>query len=187
MTTNQHPSFEELEKVRKEFLDLEREYWVQNDLFSFDWWFLFLLSIILWIVWWKFADKKNLTQISLYGLFVGIESVLLNVTLTNSMVWGYQNTLFYLFSPILVPYDLAMMPVVYMLAYQKFIKWKTFLIANISISVVFTFVVEPTLEWLKIYKEYNFPSIYSLLIYILIAIVSKWIVEKIVAISERFD
>lgn len=183
--TNQHPSFEELEKVREEYLNLERAYWYQHDLFSFDWWFLLILSIIPWIVWWKLVDEKRMLQILLYGLFVAIESALLNITLTNLMVWGYQNKLFHLLSPVLFPYDFTMMPVVYMLVYQMFVRWSTFLIANIFISAIFTFGVEPLLEWMKIYKEYNFPSLYSFSLYYLIAIVSKWIVDRIVAKSIR--
>lgn len=181
---NQYPSFEELEKARKGYLDLHREYWLNHDLFSFNWWLLIFISIIPWIVWCKMVDKKKLTQILLYGLFIGVESILLDICLTNLMVWAYVNRITYLLQPILLPYDLTIMPVVYMLIYQKFTKWKTFLIASISISVIFTFVLEPTLEWMKIYKEYNFPSIYSLSLYILIAIFSKWIVERIVATSN---
>lgn len=182
--TNQHPSFEELEKARKEYLEVAREYWLKHDLFSFDWWLLLIISVVPWLVWWKFVDKKRLTQILLYGFFVSAESVMLNISLTNSMVWGYQNIVFYLFSPVLFPYDFTMMPVVYMLVYQKCIKWKTYLFASISISVIFTFVVEPLLEWMKIYREYKFPSIYSFALYLLIAVVSKWIVDRIVSTSK---
>jgi hypothetical protein len=104
-----YPSFDKLEEVRKGYLDLYREYWLNEVLFSFDWWLLLAISIIPWIVWWKVVDIHKLTPILLYGFFVAMESVLL--------------------------------PVIYMLIYQKCTQWK---------------------------------------VYILIAIFSKWIVDKIV-------
>jgi hypothetical protein len=179
--SNQHPSFEELEKARKEYLDLHHQYWLDNDLFTFKWWLLLFITMVPWIVWWKIADKKEITHILLFGLFVGIESVLIDIFLTNLRVWAYITRILYLLQPILLPYDLTILPIIYMLLYQKFIQWKSFLIAITLMALLLTFVLEPTLEWMKINKEYNFPSIYSLALYILIAIFSKWIVEKIVA------
>ncbi|QGQ94040.1 hypothetical protein EHS13_03495 [Paenibacillus psychroresistens] len=176
-----YPSFDKLEEVRKGYLDLYHEYWLNNVLFSFDWWLLLTISIVPWIIWWKIVDKSKLTQIVLYGFFVSMEAVLLDIFLTNLIKWGYQSTFIYLLQPISSPYDLSFLPVVFMLIYQKFAKWKGYLITCISVSAVLTFILEPLLDWMNIIKKYNISFFYLFLFYTLIAISSKWIVAKIAA------
>jgi hypothetical protein len=58
------PSFQEVERARETFLNLQRRYWLENNLFSFDWWLLLLLLIIPWLIWWKLANKKIILQVS---------------------------------------------------------------------------------------------------------------------------
>jgi hypothetical protein len=173
-----YPSFDKLEEVRKEYLNLYREYWLNHVLFSFDWWLLLIISVVPWIVWWNIVNRKKLTQILLYGFFVAMQAVLLDITLTNLIKWGYESTLTYLLQPISSPYDLSFLPVIYMLIYQKCLKWKAYLIASVSLSVVLAFVLEPLLEWINIIEKYNISFFYLFAFYILIAISSKWIVDR---------
>lgn len=173
------PSFQEVEEARKTFLDLQHRNWLENNLFSFDWWLLLFLLITPWMIWWRLANRKMLLPLLLYGMVVALESILLDLALANSIAWGYPKRLLDFFSPILLPYDLTVLPVIFMLLYQYFSSWKGFIISQIITAALFSFVVEPLLEWMEIYQTYTWNSLYSFPLYILVAIIPKLIIDHL--------
>lgn len=64
-----------------------------------------------------------------------------------------------------------------MFIYQYFREWKSFIIANVILAAIFTFIAEPITVWLGIYKLDNWKYIYSFPIYILKTALIKWIVD----------
>jgi len=72
------------------------------------------------------------------------------------------------------------MPIFYMIIYQYFTKWKTFLIAITIMAFIFAFILEPLTAWLGIYKLYHWKYWYSFLPYILIGIVIKFLIDKLI-------
>nr|WP_315989795.1 CBO0543 family protein [Desulforamulus aquiferis] len=89
-------------------------------------------------------------------------------------LWDYKYQLVPLFD-IFITYDMSIMPVIYMAIYQKFDKWKSFIIANTIVAAIFAFISEPLLVWLDFYLLLKWKYIYSFPIYIAIAIVLKWV------------
>lgn len=53
------------------------------------------------------------------------------------------------------------MPIIYMLIYQCFKTWTSFLIAAIVNAFVFSFILEPLFLWLHIYEPYLWKYTYS--------------------------
>lgn len=171
------PSFEEVQEARESFLELWRLYWLENALFTWQWWLLLVTVIITWATWWKFVDKKRIHLILNFGLLMGIISLILDMIGLNHGAWGYPIRLYWAFIPPLLPYDLTYLPVVFMLVYQRF--GNTALQAFIAFTVtsaIISFVFEPFFEWIGVYKPYTWKHIYSFPIYIIIACFVRFLV-----------
>ncbi|PAB59567.1 CBO0543 family protein [Anaeromicrobium sediminis] len=177
---SQYPSWEHIVELRIKLRDANLSYWFHHDLFSFGWWIIVFLTIAPWIIWWKLVNKSRLTEILLYGSFISILTTVLDVLGATFVLWGYP-TMLEPGVPPMVPANLSVFPVGYMLLYQYFPKWIKFLIAATGMSFIFSFIGEPVLAWLNIYENNNWKSIYSFPIYIIIALFFKYIIERIIS------
>lgn len=169
------PSFEEIVNLQLELHQLRHQYWIQHDLFSFQWWILLFTFILPWILWYKVIPKEKKAEILVFGLLVGILASQLDELGINNGKWAYPFQLTQA-SRGLNPYNFSFIPVGYMLVYYYFPKWNHFIIANIFLAIIAAFGVEPLLKWLQIYKTLEWSSFYSFPIYILIPIVFRIIV-----------
>jgi hypothetical protein len=172
-----YPSFEELSQVDKKLSEIRAEHWINHDLFSLQWWFLIILLLVTLIAWWKIVDFKKLMEILLYGFLVLTLVHTLDDLGFELQLWSYDYQVFKIV-PRLNAVDVVV-TITYMFIYQFFPKWKAFLLAKISMAVVFSFVAEPILSWMGIYKMQNWKYIYSFPIYIIIGVLLKWTMEKI--------
>ncbi|MED3981979.1 hypothetical protein [Priestia megaterium] len=46
-------------QIQKQFANLQKEYFFENILFSYQWWILVATTVILWIIWLLVVDKKG--------------------------------------------------------------------------------------------------------------------------------
>lgn len=81
--------------------------------------------------------------------------------------------------PRINPIDLSVVPVFHMLVYQYFTKWKTFIIANIVTAFLYAYIAEPIFVKINIYEMTNWKHLYSVPIYILKAVVIKFVLEAL--------
>jgi hypothetical protein len=171
------PTFQDIVDIHTKMSELRWQYWTENTVFSFEWWLLIIALISAWVVWWRLVDRRRTTEILLYGMFIFVVAIELDVIGGELGLWDYP-AMVIPWGARLVCID-ALIPVIYMLIYQYFPPWKSFILANTIMAFVFAFMAEPLLVWLNIYEPLTWRHIYSFPIYILIAIVFKWLVEKI--------
>jgi hypothetical protein len=169
----------ELIELTQKISEVRSSYWVEKVVFSYQWWLLLILITIPWVIWWKLLDKKRVFEVLFYGSMISLISILFDDIGSYFMLWIYQYQLIPI-SPRLNPIDLTVMPVTYMIVFQYFKKWKSFLIAQTLLAAGATFVAEPLFTWLKIYEPLNWEFYYSFFIYILLGIGMKWITENLV-------
>ncbi|QCR32455.1 CBO0543 family protein [Lysinibacillus sp. SGAir0095] len=169
-------SWQELNKLRREFRDTQIEFWLNETLFTFSWWVLLVTSIALFIVWVILLDKKRIFEILTYGFMISTLTILLDSIGVFLMLWSYKHTLTPF--PIIIEVHFIQMPIIYMIVYQYFKTWKPFLIAVTIVAIVFAFILEPLLVWLQIYQLYQWKHIYSFLPYFMIAVVFKYVMNK---------
>jgi len=172
-------SFQNLIEMERAFTKARIEDWIHYDLFSYQWWMLVAVLIIPWFIWWKYVDKKRLLEISLYGAFVLLVVSYLDGILTELIFWAYKYKLVPIW-PRLIAADFTALPVIYMMVYQYFREWKSFLIVTTIIAGAFAFIGEPFLQWVGIYKHFSWKHIYSFPIYIAIPAFLKWVVDKMI-------
>lgn len=175
-------NIQKLIELKKQILEVRNDHWFNDVLFTFNWWFLLVLSIAPWVLWWRIVDRGSLLEISLYGSLISIYSILLDDIGSYFVLWIYQYQLVPV-SPRLNPVDLTIMPVTYMFVYQFFRKWKTFLIAQTILAFGASFLTEPLFTWMDIYKPLNWKFIYSFIIYILLGVLNKGFVTYLVKIQ----
>ncbi|QBP40235.1 CBO0543 family protein [Paenisporosarcina antarctica] len=164
-------------ELQNKLFEINYTFWIEHVLFSFNWWFLIIITILPWGIWWRFVDKKRIIEISLMGTLVMITSVFLDVVGTSFLLWGYAYKDIQMI-PLLSAVDITILPIVYMFVYQIFSKWKSYLFSLIVAATGAAFIVEQLFERMDIYQLYSWKHIYSFFIYIAIGIVFKWLIQK---------
>lgn len=158
--------------------------WLQSDFFHPLWWILLALFIMSAYLWWKLADKSKLSELTLYTAIIILFIIVLDELGEELSLWYYSVDITPLFPPISAV-NITSMPLIYMLIYQRFRSWKSFVIATAAMSVVFCFVFEPIFVWSGIYTKLAWKSYYGLPLYFFIAVASKFMVIRIYAASYK--
>ncbi|ASK60757.1 hypothetical protein CFK37_00305 [Virgibacillus phasianinus] len=163
-------------KSHKEYSDFKQNYFFDDVLFSFQWWFLVLLFIVLWIIWIILVDKKHFKSIILVGLTTSLLAFILDDIGLTLDFWAYSYQMTY-FASQLYTVDLAIIPVFYMLLYQYARTWKIYSIILVLLTFFAVLVAEPVMIKLSIYNLLTWNIWYSAPFYILIGIFAKWFAD----------
>lgn len=171
------PNWQTINELFEQYSHAKWEYWLNETLFTPNWWILFVTTIGLFIIWVTILDKKRFFEIVTYGFMVLTIALLGDTIGLWLSLWKYPDSLTPV--PQIVEIHTAQMPIIYMIIYQYFSKWRTFLIVAAINAIVLAFILEPILVWLEIYELYQWKYIYSVVPYFVIAVALKWIVNKI--------
>ncbi|CEI82621.1 hypothetical protein J18TS1_23990 [Oceanobacillus oncorhynchi subsp. incaldanensis] len=172
-------------EIFQQYRDTRTAYWLHENLFTISWWILFVTTVGIFIVWIIFLDKKRIFEIVTYGFFVTAVGVIGDAIGVSLFLWHYTNTLL----PVsqIAEIHTIQMPFIYMLVYQYFRTWKSFIVASTINAFVFAFILEPLLVWLQIYELHSWKHIYSFFPYILIGIVFKFVVNKFKKLDRYYE
>jgi hypothetical protein len=183
MNQTKNESITEIYQAQKHLLDVTYSHWIDTVLFSFNWWFLMFLGLIPWFLWWKLVNKKRLLEILSLGLLVMITAFFLDSIGISFLFWTYKYKVVQMLPP-LNPIDLTAMPILYMLVYQWFPKWKSFVVVHIVVAFLGACLVEPLFVHMKIYSLHTWKSVYSIPIYFAIGVSTKWLIQKIMNLQR---
>lgn len=162
--------------MERQLAYLRIENWQFEDLWSWQWWFLVVIMTLPWCLWCRYIDKKRLLEICLFGLIVTIISTYLDAVLTELGLWQY-NIWVEPLNPTLLSMDFSVIPITYMAAYQRYDGWLQFSAVMSVIAVLFSFVGEPLLVRLGIYKLHEWRYVYSFPIYLAIGLIGRLLVQ----------
>ena len=178
MTDNsQH--YNELLATHRHLHEMQYEHWLRYELFTYQWWTLLAMLIIPWIIWWRLADRTRTGIILTYGLYIIFVVIAMDALGEAFQLWFYPIKLIPII-PHIIPIDWSILPVLHMLIYQYFPRWKAFIIVEILAAAVLAFVCEPFTEWFGIYLALHWYHVWSFPIYLLKAVIGKWLIERIV-------
>lgn len=178
MTNNSLPYIEILD-IQRHLHELQYEHWLRYELFTWQWWMLLGMLTLPWFLWWRFADKTRTAIILSYGLYLVLVVTAMDWIGAVLQWWIYPIKL----TPILpftIPLDWGMVPVTHMLIYQYFPRWKSFLVAETIVAALGAFVAESLGEWAGIYLALHWYHHWSFPVYIMKAVIGKWLIERIV-------
>ena len=176
MTSNILQTLAQLNQLRLEF-------YIANTLFTWRWWLLIVIAIIPFIVWWLLVDKRRLSKILLYGVIGVVLNVIADEHLINLLWYSYPHRLDPFWGGVIVG-DISYPPVIGMLVYQYFPRWKTYIIAVLLGSAFISFVGLPLLKLMGVLVLLRWNYLYSFLLLILYACFIKWLVDKIAKTEE---
>lgn len=178
MVMNRTPSIQDITDAQKAIIKMRFDHWITYEMLTFQWWLLLIVGIVPWIIWWKIADKKRVTELLLFGVILAYLTTALDSAGTEVGIWAYKYKEIPLFNRI-ISMDITVLPVGYMLIYQYFKGWRSYILVHLLVAFSFAFVFEPLLVWLDIYKPYHWQHLYSFPLYILLAIFMRYFVQKI--------
>ncbi|MEN1967146.1 CBO0543 family protein [Lentibacillus sp. N15] len=168
----------DLLEIEEHNVELTKQYFFEDVLFSYQWWLLLGIMIALWSVWFILVDKQRMLSILLAGCISSLITFVLDDTGRSLHLWFYPHQLTY-FSWQFYPVDLAVIPVCYMILYQYIGRWKWFLTTLILLSLFAAFLVEPLFVLLDLYVLIHWEHIYSFPFYILIGVIVKWLTDRV--------
>ncbi|TGE35022.1 hypothetical protein E4K67_27310 [Desulfosporosinus fructosivorans] len=175
---------EQIIQTKQVYKQLSIEHWLKYEVFTWQWWIGIACVVIPLFVWWKLVDKQRILEISVFGLLINVSASFLDVLGSESLLWNYTIRILPQ-TPLLFPVDFILLPILYMLIYQRYQAWKQFLIASTIVALALAFVVEPLAVYIKQYQLISWQFIYSFPIYILISILSKLVTNKMLSRQEE--
>jgi hypothetical protein len=160
------------------------EKWIKYNVFTIRWWILLGILFIPWLIWYLLVDKKRLQEMFLYVFTTIFIAVLLDEIGTSLSLWSYPVNILP-FLPHLIDVNYTLVPIIFTIVYQYIPKWKLFILANIIIAVVFSFILEPILVWAKFYTLITWKYIYSVPVYFFAAIILKSFISMIKSLEDK--
>lgn len=149
------------------------------------WWLLFISVFWPWIVWWKLVIKKRLFEILTYGLLWAAMATWLDLLGTSEGMWEYPFKLYDKVS-CLLPADVSVIPVLYMLLYQYGERWKTFFIGSLIVSTLLSFVFEPLFLKMNMLNLITWSHTRSWFAFIFLALVTRLIITVLKKAQQKF-
>jgi hypothetical protein len=152
-------------------------HWINNELFSWNWWVLvgfIAIPLILWII---LVDRKRILELLLVWTLVIIPTSYLDAIGIDLKFWIYP-VQFLPITPRAIPFDIFMVGISFMLLYQFFSKWKSYIIALLIMALTFAFIGEPLSHLLNLVYYIKWKYYYSFLYYIVLGLSVKSIVNK---------
>ncbi|WP_299093895.1 CBO0543 family protein [uncultured Metabacillus sp.] len=154
----------------------DHEIWFEYVFLSWQWWFCVTLTVIPWVLWWKFRKKESTSRLLYGAFFIIIISMFLDSFGAELNLWDYR------FEPIpflpsFLPWDLSLLPVVFLVLMQ--IKRNTSpILKGLFYSIFCAFIGEPLFEWLGFYKLINWNHLFSFPIYFFLFLIGYSLVTS---------
>lgn len=173
----------ELRKIEDQLFLFDSKTWLVYDFLTWQWWMLVVFLVVPWIIWYLLVKRDTLMEAFLFGTITMIITKFLDVVGLQFSFWEYPIELI----PVIprgFPFDISMVPVAYMLLFQYFKTWKTFIVAQIIMAAMFAFIGEPFSEWAQLVYYIKWNYFFSFLYYILVGVGTKYVLLKLISIQN---
>jgi len=163
--------FERSHRLQEELRLTREHYFVDDVLFTTQWWLLIVAFALAYALFVFSVDRRRLLPIAVVGLLVYGIAVTADQIGADFLLWDYPKMLMP-WGPRLLVANLII-PVGFMLTYQWFRGWRSYLIAVALLSALYAFAFEPLAQWTGVYAPLAWKPAYSWPIYIAIGAIAK--------------
>ena len=170
-----------LYSLHMEYWAKSYQHWISKEVFSFAWYFNIAFLLILYVVWIKLVDKKQLRNFLLFGSFIAVTAIFIDIIAITTGLWEYKVRLFPI-SPAPFPFDFTVVPILYMFVLQYTSSWRSYLIGSLLASGVFSFIVTPIYVYLGIKEYHKFNNVYMFFLIFVVTIIIKVIYDWVAKI-----
>ncbi|MGN7297415.1 CBO0543 family protein [Ferdinandcohnia sp. SAFN-114] len=152
----------------------DHEIWLEYVFLSWQWWLCVILTIVPWVVWWKYRKKESTNRL-LYGAFfiIGI-SIILDSFGSELGFWDYRYEPIP-FLPSFMPWDLSLLPILFLVQIKPNISP---ILKALLYSTISTFIGEPLFEWLGFYQSIKWNPLFSFPLYFLKFLTGYFLVSR---------
>lgn len=152
------------------------EVWQELILFSWQWWFGVLLSLIIILFWLKIRKKESTDRVLYAGIIVASIATFLDIAGNSFGLWTYKYEVLP-WGPWYLPWDYALMPISVMFLLQIKPNVSPVLKA-LFFGSVSSFIGLPLFEFLGLYEPLEWKYIYSFPIQVIIYFVGHYFAYK---------
>ncbi|MZQ86364.1 hypothetical protein GQF01_30105 [Paenibacillus sp. 5J-6] len=176
----------DIEELNVKESRLELDYWLQHDVFSFQWWIIVIINVLFVALLLILMDRKRTlsTVLTFMTGFIIVGAV--DQVGKFFDLWRYPHQLIP-FTENLNAVDFFVIPSIFAYMYQKFSTWKSFLIAIVVASLVISYVGEPIFVSLDMYELVRWSYWKSFFVLVGIAILMKGVVDLTQSSVLHFD
>ncbi|QOR67155.1 hypothetical protein IM538_03110 [Cytobacillus suaedae] len=159
-------------------------HWLNHEFLTWNWWFLVAFILIPLVIWIKVVDRKRILEIMFVWTLVIIPTSYLDAIGVDLKFWVYP-VQFVPITPRALPFDVFMVGVTFMLLYQYFSTWRSYLIALFIMALLFAFIGEPISKRLNLVYYIKWKYHFSFFYYVLLGVTVRAIVLKCKKLSEN--
>jgi hypothetical protein len=170
----------ELVEMTKQLVLAEFVFWKHETIFKWHWWVLIVLFFAPWLAWYKLADKQRLLPLVLFLLFIMVQAITFDEIFSIMPLRIYTHELIPVL-PRMTALDYVVVPIMFTLAYQRFVAWNCFFWANTAVASFISFVGEPLFKCLGFYVPIKWKYFYGFPVLLAMGLLSKWLVDTIMA------
>ena len=173
MTTN-----ELFHQLQLQIWDITWTRYVTEELFSYQWWGMLVLLSALYAIWIKLLDKSRAFEIILFGSFVAVQAVIVDIAGFSMGLWQHNIRLLPII-PGVFPLDFTVVPILLMLAHQHGSTWSKYLRWSTLASLLFSFVISPAFQLTGLKAYYNWHFAYFVVLVMVVAVISRIAIQMI--------
>jgi hypothetical protein len=173
-----------IDEVSNNLTQLRLEIWRKYTLFTWQWWVFVGVCIVSLILFFVLIKKKNyLKALAFFGLMYILNRNLDDIA--TSLDWYDYRMQLEPVIPTFLPSNLFVIPIAFSIIYQRYEGWILFTIFTVVFSAFTAYAALPLAKIAKIYLEKSWNSHLSFISLIIMAIISKLIVDKARRLHER--
>ncbi|WEG12141.1 hypothetical protein PU629_18790 [Pullulanibacillus sp. KACC 23026] len=164
-----------IRQYEQEKSHLEINQWLHHDLFSARWWLLLLFLIVPWVIWMLLRKKELYLESAFIGCYAIALTLFIDSIGSQFNFWRYP-TKFLPVIPSALPFDLSLVPVMFMFIYQYCQSWRTYWKTLLVISLMYAFIGEPVCIYLQLVIYINWSIYYSFGYYLIVGFSARALV-----------
>lgn len=173
-----------IDQISNRLTDLRWEIWAEHTLFTWQWWMLLSICIITPFLFIKFVRKEKFLQSFCYFGVIFILNKYMD-DLATAMDWYDYRIQLEPIIPTMLAANLFVIPMGLSIIYQRNEKWKPFLIALGLFSMFVSYISLPLMKMVNIYSTKAWNSHWSFISLVIMAVVSKIVVDRIESIQNQ--
>jgi hypothetical protein len=152
--------------------------YITEELFSYQWWGMLILLSALYAIWIKLLDKSRAFEIILFGSFVAVQSVMVDIAGYSMGLWQHNIRLLPIV-PGVFPLDFTVVPILLMFAHQYGSTWSKYIIWSALASLLFSFVISPAFQLTGIKAYFNWHFAYFVFLVMVVAVISRLVIQMV--------
>jgi hypothetical protein len=166
-------------QLQLQIWDITWNRYLTQELFSPRWWGVLIFLLAMYALWLKLLDKSRALELVLFGSFVAVQAVMVDIAGFTMGLWQHNNRLLPVV-PGVFPIDFTVVPILLMLAHQYGHTWSRYLAWSVLGSLLFSFGISPAFQYFDIKAYYDWHFAYFVVLMMAVAVTSRLAIELIV-------